>query len=56
MTRKDYELIAATIRDLPVDAETREVTARRFAHELYGTNPRFNPDRFVRVATGQATK
>ena len=52
MTRQHFERLAAIIADL--EPEIRQHVAERFACELRGSNPRFNPDRFVRVATGEA--
>jgi hypothetical protein len=54
MTRKDYELIAATIRNLPEDTQKDEI-AQAFAAALRQTNPRFDPARFRRVATDHTT-
>ena len=42
MTRKHFELIARTIKDLRVDDETRYHIAKRFGAELREQNPRFN--------------
>jgi len=47
MTRKDFNLIAKTIRILDVDAATRAHIANVFAASLSTTNPRFDRDRFV---------
>ena len=58
MTRKDFQLIADTIRaafdpygsGLPPETTTsksRVVTA--FAHALREANPRFNADRFIQA-------
>lgn len=46
MTRKDFELIARTIKLLP-DGPARRETARLFADALTNTNPRFNRLRFL---------
>jgi hypothetical protein len=51
MSRKDFVLIAETIRFMDVDAATRLVIAREFAESLKRTNPRFDADRFVTAAT-----
>ena len=54
MTKKDFELIAATIAYLPAGPARRE-TARLFADALATTNPRFDRARFLRacgVASG----
>jgi len=47
MTRKDFNLIAKTIRLLDVDAATRAHVARVFAASLSTTNPGFDRERFV---------
>jgi hypothetical protein len=55
MTRKDFELIADVISavrtetDGTVDGILDNLT-HKFADVLYGTNPRFNRDRFERAA------
>lgn len=55
MSKKDYELIAATIRrvtklcDLP--QSTAAIIRQEFAVALIGTNSRFNADRFLTAAT-----
>jgi hypothetical protein len=51
MTRKDFQLIAATIAGLEVGAETKRYVARSFAEALRSTNPNFNADRFVTACT-----
>lgn len=48
MTRKDYELIAATIREIPAFPSKR-IVAEEFATALAGTNPRFDRDRFLKA-------
>lgn len=52
MTRKDFQLIAEVIRDLPVDDDTRTKIAGAFARRLSTTNRAFNDARFVAVAMG----
>ena len=47
MSRKDFELIAATIRQLPVDVYGPEQVAAAFADALKRTNPRFDRARFI---------
>jgi hypothetical protein len=50
MTRKDFVLIAETIRALrfPVAQEThRSIVATQFANALTRTNPRFKRGRFI---------
>jgi hypothetical protein len=57
MTRKDYELIAATIRNARLqgsyhtdEAESmRELIAAHIAHELANDNPRFDRARFLKA-------
>lgn len=50
MTKKDYELIARTIRET-AKREHYEVAGRTFASQLtvafMADNPRFNPDKFL---------
>lgn len=53
MTRKHFEMIAAALKTAygkaESDAERRGVyaSALELSWELYGTNPRFNRDRFM---------
>lgn len=55
MSRKDFELIAATIRNYgPIADSTakdnrRAGMARAFAKALSATNPRFDSDRFIKA-------
>jgi hypothetical protein len=50
VTRHDFELIAAVVRDtMAVRAPGRVALAVDFAHALAGTNPAFNRARFVRA-------
>ena len=61
MTRKDFELIAATINHLTVNQApdypalvsraTQRSIAVRFANELEHTNPAFDRVRFIAAAT-----
>jgi len=66
MTRKDFNLIAETIRLLPSfelgtdlergpEAEVVRFIAlcNRFAEALATTNPRFNKDRFIAACNGK---
>lgn len=66
MTRKDFRLIAETIRLLPsfemfqedgnrypTDVVNFDAVCRRFAEALRGTNPRFNPERFINACNGK---
>ena len=57
MTRKDFEVIAATLRCLCEDSalcfdqvRDQEAIATQFANELAHTNPNFNHDKFVEAA------
>lgn len=50
MTRKDFELIARVIRELPEQTDRNQV-AERFAANLVITNDSFNPARFIAAAT-----
>lgn len=47
MSRKDFELIAATVRSL--SPAMREQVARAFAAKLAGANAGFQPDRFLKA-------
>lgn len=51
MTRKDYQLIADTLNNLPrdriVSTPTRNEVAGRFADRLERDNPRFDRARFL---------
>jgi hypothetical protein len=54
MTRKDFELIAATIKaqrcaNLFATADAIDALAFDFADRLKGTNQQFNRDRFLRA-------
>lgn len=46
MTRKDFNLIAETIRDLG-DPSYTQATATAFAVRLRASHPRFDPERFL---------
>jgi hypothetical protein len=61
MTRKDFVLIAETIKQLPsfqqpADGDVVRFSAlvARFADALATTNPRFNRARFERACNGKA--
>lgn len=67
MTRKDYELIAQTIRDIRISTsvrgqdilsriEIRDDIARLFAESLANTNPRFDKARFLQACGITETK
>lgn len=47
MTRKDFELIASTLKA----SAANELVVKAFANTLAHTNPRFNRDRFIEAAT-----
>jgi hypothetical protein len=49
MTRKDFKLIAATIKSLPLTVPHTAVVAvtNAFAEALVTTNPRFDKERFI---------
>ena len=68
MTRKDFNLVAETIRLLPsfetyeqdgklysTDVVNFSAVCRRFAEALATTNPRFNPDQFISACNGGGT-
>lgn len=52
MTAKDYRLIADILARAPV--QERETLANHFADELMNTNVRFDRERFIQAALGQA--
>jgi hypothetical protein len=62
MTSRDFRAIAATIAELDVPASAAEGTvhayrmyvAQAFARTLSSTNPRFDRERFIAAATGNA--
>jgi hypothetical protein len=69
MTRKDFRLIAETIRLLPsfdtyqedgklypTDVVNHSTVCRRFAEALATTNPRFDADRFINACNGKNAK
>jgi hypothetical protein len=49
MTKKDYELIAATIRKVSavLNNEAAAAVRNEFKRALVATNPKFNPERFL---------
>jgi hypothetical protein len=47
MSRKDYILIAATIRQLPFGGDNYATVALAFAAALQSTNPCFSRERFL---------
>jgi hypothetical protein len=49
--RRHFELIASTIKSLPVDEVTREKIAEEFARNVGWTNPNFKHDRFIEACT-----
>ena len=66
MSRKDFILIAETIRLLPsfetyqqdgrlypADVVNFSAVCRRFAESLATTNPRFNAERFINACNGK---
>ena len=68
MTRKDFNLLAETIRLLPsfetfqqdgtrypTDVVNHSAICRRFAEALATTNARFNTDRFINACNGKTT-
>jgi hypothetical protein len=50
MTRKHFELIAATVQSLLVSDEEKIYIATQFANVLATQNPRFDRSRFIRAA------
>jgi hypothetical protein len=63
MSRKDYILIAETIKSLPsfttkecTDAVRFEALVNRFADALAGTNPKFDRQRFAAACNGKEAK
>jgi len=55
MTRRDFNLIAGVIRQLPSPV-SRDALARAFAAELPATNPNFNRGRFLDACEPEAPK
>ena len=62
MTRKDFQLIAEVLAasqpghgntELDAQADTHDSVVIGFADRLATTNPNFDRDRFVAVATGK---
>jgi hypothetical protein len=60
MTRKHFQLIAETIRELKLQQERlmsadsqREVIAKAFAEALRSTNSNFDAERFVSACLGE---
>jgi len=53
MTRRDFNLIAGVIRQLPSPV-SRDALARAFAVALPATNPNFNWDRFLSACEPEA--
>jgi hypothetical protein len=53
MTKKDFELIAAVLRDARLELSNYphviDWIAKDFARELRGTNANFNKERFLRA-------
>lgn len=56
MTRQHFQHIAETLRDAPVDEETRGRLADHFADRLGRTNGQFKPQLFKDVATGKRAR
>ena len=44
---RHFATIARIIRDMPARGSLEDTIARHFAHELRGTNPRFQASRFL---------
>lgn len=55
MTKKDFQVIAATIANTVMSRSTRVVVAQAFADALAPLNPRFKRDLFIQAATGQVS-
>ena len=53
MTRKDFELIANTIKNLDLSLREREMVAEKFATALAGTNAGFKPELFIARSLGE---
>ncbi len=53
MTRQHFQLIAEVIRTTGDDYQERVKYALNFANRLASTNPQFDRDRFIDVATGK---
>ena len=54
MSRKDYELIARIISNLPLNRNDRWQVAQRFAKELAQGNPRFDAGRFLAACNAES--
>lgn len=50
-TRRDFVLIAETLRTTPLTSAARARLTARFAYELDGVIPGFDPDKFTHEAT-----
>lgn len=61
MTRKDFNLIAQTIKMLPssdhkgIDTVRFDALCSQFADALSSTNPRFDRERFIAACNGRET-
>lgn len=53
MNRGDYETLAAAIADSEVDSDARRILAFDLADALTGTNPRFDPVRWLRQCVAE---
>ena len=53
MTRKDFELIANTIKNLDLSLREREMVAKQFADALSGTNAGFKSQLFIARSLGE---
>jgi hypothetical protein len=49
MSRRHFELIAATIKALPADCYGSDQIAKAFADALRAENPRFDRSRFLKA-------
>jgi hypothetical protein len=53
MTRRDFELIASTIKSLDLSQREREMVAEKFASALTGTNSGFKAELFISRSLGE---
>lgn len=53
MTRKDFQIIADVISNMPI-VPSKDTIAQEFAKVLKTTNPNFNYDRFMTACLAQS--
>ncbi len=55
-TRKDFEAVAASIRNSGQSDEAKRAQAEQMAEYLATTNPRFNRELFIAAAMGETKR